>query len=166
MHALADPSKMRNPMKESDSLHALNATVWPHQVSKQVGACFDEAGPWRFQEVREPRMRDGVYERNLLASKDLHGKPLREEVKLKDRMAMPQGMVRAQSAGYLRRTASSASLTSTMDTVPKTPPTKATRRPSSASPLNPTPLAYPNGPMSPLALLANGLRPYHTTAYA
>ena len=41
--ALADPSKMRNPMKESDSLHALNATVWPHQVSKQVGACFDEA---------------------------------------------------------------------------------------------------------------------------
>ena len=175
---LGDPSLMRNPMKDSDSLHSLTMNVAPHHVSQQVGASLDAGGSWRNYEPREIRLSRGVHERNLLSTKDLHGQPINPPLVLLERSTPP----RTRSASRLSTTRSATISSQGMFSPQPTPFSPASlpypNRPSSAASTASVGAEIPASaifhaerggdirppPVSPGMFLAMGLRPSHSVA--
>jgi hypothetical protein len=67
---------VRTMAAKANLLHLQPSTVAPHHVSSQVGPSLDPTGSWRWSEAKDLRLHDGVTDRNLLTSLDLHGRPL------------------------------------------------------------------------------------------
>lgn len=85
-------------LSAQDKMHLVTIPVAPHNYSAQVGASFDEHGSWRNYSLRSLRTANGVDDRQLLETLDLHGKPLLPPKLIHSRTIEPAGARRKSGA--------------------------------------------------------------------
>jgi hypothetical protein len=136
-----DFTKMANPMKDANAIHKLTTPIAPQQISGQVGASLAPGGgSWQYFEPRRYMHSDGgVVDRNLLATKDFQGRPLKIGGGLEPR----ESPLPVERRPRLVLNAS---------------PDRAARRPSVRPQSAASILTVPPPPTSPGELLAMGMR--------